>query len=358
MDAIKMNSPRIASIDRIFSDRANACASDVPKKSLPRSYDHYKPTWIAGVSFNMKHQLLTHPSAVDHQAYSVETALGADRFVNTWVPFRIRPWASLTILHGLGDHGGRFNSIAVSLASAGIGVMAIDLPGHGRSPGRRGVIASYEALIDEVGNAVNLALRTWEETPAFVFGHSMGGNLVLNWSIRRPFEAHSIEGVIAVAPMLRLAKMPKPHFLKIGRWLEKHWPNLRVTAPVDVRQLCSDPIGQDAYRRDPYVHRKMSLRLGNALIESGQWALEHADQIGKPCLLMHGSDDTLTCPIATEEMAKQMGPNGAIKLWPNTRHDLHFELQRESVFTYLISWMKEQSGIKHSTRRSMSRHAA
>jgi len=264
----------------------------------------------------------------------------------------------LTILHGLGDHGGRFNSIAVSLASTGIGVLAIDLLGHGRSPGRRGIIASYDAMIDEVGNAANLASRIWEDTPSFVFGHSMGGNLVLNWAIRRRFEAHSIEGLIAVAPMLKLAKMPRPHYLKVGRWLEKRWPNLRVSAPVDVRQLCSDPIGQDAYRRDPYVHRKMSLRLGNALLESGEWALEHADQLNQPCLLMHGSDDTLTCPIATEEMARRMGRNASMKLWPNARHDLHFEIQRESVFTYLISWMKEQSGVKQSERRGPSRQAA
>lgn len=306
----------------------------------------------------MKHHLLTHPCAVDHQAYMSETTPGVVRFVNTWVPFRTRPWASLTILHGLGDHGGRFDSIAVSLASSGIGVLAVDLLGHGRSPGRRGVIESYETLIDEVGNSTNLASRLWEETPAFVFGHSMGGNLVLNWALRRRFEAHSIAGVIAVAPMLRLARMPRPQILNVGRWLEKRWPNLRVTAPVDVRQLCSDPMGQDAYRRDTYVHRKMSLRLGNALIESGQWALKHADQLEKACLLMHGSEDTLTCPKATQEMADRMGSNVSFKLWPNARHDLHFELQRETVFAYLISWMQEQSSVKSTQRQIKTRQAA
>jgi alpha-beta hydrolase superfamily lysophospholipase len=306
----------------------------------------------------MKHSKLTHPFAVDHQAMMAETNPGADRFVNLWSPSRAQPWASLTILHGLGDHGGRFNNVAISLASAGIGVVAIDLPGHGRSPGRRGMIESYDQLIDEVGDAATFSSRLWEATPSFVLGHSMGGNLVLNWAIRRRFESHSIAGIIAVAPMLKLAQTPKPHYLKVGRWLEKNFPNLRLTAPVDVRQLCSDPIGQDAYRRDPYVHRKMSMRLGMALIDSGQWVLEHAEQLEKPCLMMHGCDDTLTCPKATEAMADRIGSNASLKLWTNARHDLHFELQRESVFNYLIHWMRRQTSTKQFTPRNTIRHAA
>jgi acylglycerol lipase len=306
----------------------------------------------------MKHSSLNHPYAVDHQATMAETAPGAERFVHMWSPSRTQPWASLTILHGLGDYGGRFNNVAFSLASAGIGVMAIDLPGHGRSPGRRGVIESYDRWIDEVGNAVNFSSRMWANAPSFVFGQSMGGNLVLNWAIRRRFESHSIAGVIALAPMLKLAKTCSPLFLKGARWLEKHFPNLRLTAPVDVRQLCSDPIGQDAYRRDPYVHRKMSMRLGLALIDSGQWALEHAEQLEKPCLLMHGCDDTITCPKATGTMAERVGPTASLKLWPNARHDLHFEIQRESVFSYLIQWMRKQTNINQLPLRKPSRLAA
>jgi len=306
----------------------------------------------------MKHQVLAHPSAVDHQAYMTETMPGIERFVNCWVPCQTKPWASLTILHGLGDHGGRFDSVAVSLASSGIGVLAVDLIGHGRSPGKRGIIPSYDFMMDEVGNAANLASRMWDATPSFVFGHSMGGNLVLNWAIRRRFEVHSLSGVIAVAPMLRLVKAPRPQFLKVGRWLEQKWPDLRVTAPVDVRQLCSDPSGQDAYRRDPFVHRKVSLRLGNALIESGEWAIEHAGKLAKPCLLMHGADDTLTCHRATKEMAHRAGEQTSLKLWQNCRHDLHFEIQRESVVTYLLSWLKQHTNGRASTRRESVRQAA
>lgn len=339
-------------------DRSHACRSVNPKNSLPTRYNRHKIILVSITRKSMKHQVLAHPSAIDHQAYSTEIMPGVQRFVNTWLPLRISPWASLTIFHGFGDHGGRFDSIAVSLASSGVGVLAVDLIGHGRSPGRRGVIPSYNSMMDEVGNATNLASRMWEETPAFVLGHSMGGNLVLNWAIRRRFEAKSLLGLIAVAPMLRLAKKPSLQFLKVGRWLEQRWPNFRLSAPVDVRQLCSDPSGQDAYRRDPLIHRKLTLRLGNALIENGEWAMENAAQLTKPCLLMHGADDTLTCPKATEEFADRVGESATLKLWPNCRHDLHFELQRESVVTFLLSWLRQKSGVSKTCESRMTHQIA
>lgn len=291
----------------------------------------------------MKQRILAHTYPVEHRTFVNEMMPGVERFVNRWQPLTAAPQAVLTIVHGLGDHGGRFAQFANSLASAGLGVIAVDLLGHGHSPGRRGVIPSYDKLIDEVGNATYFAARTWPGIPSFVAGQSMGGNLVLNWSMRRPFEAKNLSGIIATAPMLRMAKDPNPQFIKVGRWLERKLPNFRLTAPVDVRQLCSDPLGQDAYARDKLVHRKMSLRLGVGLIDSGEWVLAHPELITKPTLLMHGCDDTITCPLATEELAGKAAEYTTLRLWPHCRHDLHYELQRESVAAYLFDWIRHQS---------------
>jgi len=267
---------------------------------------------------------------------------GIQRFVHQWLPEEVPPCGRLTIVHGLGDHGERFASIANSIASSGFAVVAVDLVGHGRSPGRRGTIDCYDSLLDEVGNAVYHASNVAPDVPSFVLGQSMGGNLVLNWTLRRPFEAKSILGLIAIAPMLRMATVPSESFLRVGRWLAQRFPNFRISTAVNVEQLCSDRHGQDAYRRDLLVHRKMSLRLGHALIDSGEWALQNADLLNKPTLLMHGCEDTLTSPAATEQMAFGSSNYSTLKLWPECRHDLHFELQRESVITYLLEWMRKQ----------------
>jgi alpha-beta hydrolase superfamily lysophospholipase len=290
----------------------------------------------------MKPRILSHSFPVEQRAFMTELMPGTERFINRWQPLRQAPSAIVTIIHGLGDHGGRFAQMANSLASAGVAVLAVDLIGHGLSPGRRGVISSFDSLLDEVGNATYLGSRYWPTVPSFVVGQSMGGNLVLNWSMRRPFEAKKVNGIVAMAPMLRMARSPSPNFLKVGKWLEKRFPNIRLGTPVDVRQLCSDPLGQDAYLRDRLVHRKMSLRLGLSLIESGQWILDNAELLQKPTLLMHGCDDTLTCPLATEELASKACNSTTLRLWNHCRHDLHFELQRESVVAFLFDWMRRQ----------------
>lgn len=290
----------------------------------------------------MKQRTLACPFPVEYRTTMAEVMPGIERYVHVWKPSRIAPSAIVTIVHGLGDHGGRFTPVANSLAATGLGVVAIDLVGHGYSPGRRGVVASYESMLDEVGNALYFSSRLWPTIPSFALGQSMGGNLILNWAMRRPFESKSLSGLIAMSPMLRMAKQPTPQFMRIGRWLAKHLPNLRMSAPVDARQLCSDPIGQDAYTQDRLVHTKLSMRLGISLIESGQWILDNADRIEKPTLLMHGSDDTLTCPLATEELASKC-PEASLRLWPNCRHDLHYELQRESVSLYLLDWIHKTS---------------
>lgn len=264
------------------------------------------------------------------------------RYVRQWWPSDHAAWGALTIIHGFGDHGGRFEGMATSLASLGLAVTAVDLVGHGLSPGRRGVIDSYDQLLDEVERSVALSQRTWPKAPQFLFGQSMGGNLVLNWMLRRPESARCLLGAIAGAPLLRSKSMPKEKFMRAGRWLADRLPNFRVPTPARVEWLCAEPRAQDAYRRDPLVHRTMSLRLATSLVDSGMWAMERAAELTVPSLLIHGSEDRLTCPMATQEFARRAGPNAEFLLYQGCRHELHEEPPRQYIFETLASWAKNR----------------
>jgi alpha-beta hydrolase superfamily lysophospholipase len=232
--------------------------------------------------------------------------------------------------------------MANSLASMGLSVVACDLIVHGRSPGQRGVIVSYDSLLDEVERILTHATECWPRVPHFLFGQSMGGNLVLNWGIRRDIRSFPLLGLVAGSPMLRSPNTPKEAFMNAGRWLAERLPNLRIPTPVQVSKLSQDRRAQDAYLRDPWVHRSMSLRLAASLIDSGLWAIEHASQLRIPTLLMHGSDDTLTCPNGTREFAERAGQVVTHLSWHGCRHDLHDEPQRERVFATLTHWLKTQ----------------
>jgi len=262
------------------------------------------------------------------------------RHVHRWWPKEQEAWGAMTVIHGFGDHGGRFAGMATSLASLGLAVTAVDLIGHGRSPGRRGVIDSYDQLLDEVDRALELSKRKWPKVPHFVFGQSMGGNLVINWMLRRPEATEGVFGAIAAAPLLKAKSMPREKYMRAGRWLADRLPNFRVPTPAKVEWLCRDPRAQDAYRRDRLVHRTMSLRLATSLVDSGLWAMQRAADLGVPSLLIHGSEDRLTCPIATQEFANRAGGHVEFLLFQGCRHELHEEPPREYIFESIASWAK------------------
>lgn len=267
---------------------------------------------------------------------------GAKRFHHSWLPESSSPWAILTVIHGFGDHSGRYAGMGTSLASLGIGVRAIDMIGHGRSPGRQGCIDSYDQLLDEVENSVAQSTQMFPRMPHFLFGQSMGGNLVLNLALRRPESLSGVSGIVAGSPMLKATKMPKENFMNAGRWLATKIPNWRIKTPVVVSKLSSDRRAQDAYLMDRWVHRNMSLRLAANLIDSGLWALQHAWMLKHPTLLMHGSDDALTCPAASQCFADATEEVVTFKSWAGCRHDLHDDVQRERVFAFMVHWMKRR----------------
>ena len=283
---------------------------------------------------------------------------GNERFRHGWKPDDEAPWACLTIVHGFGDHGGRYAGMGTTLASLGVAVQAIDLVGHGQSPGRRGCIASYEQLLDEVEESLTYSILSFPRIPHFLFGQSMGGNLVLNLALRRSESIRRARGIVCGSPLLRAFSMPKERFMDAGRWLATKIPNWRIKAPVNVATLSNDRRAQDAYLRDRFVHRNMSLRLATNLIDSGLWALENASMLKTPALLMHGLEDTLTCPKASKEFADASNGMASFRGWSGCRHDLHDELQRERVFDYLILWMKQKCIASFKMRRSVSGIAA
>ncbi len=116
-------------------------------------------------------------------------------FARLWTHAQSPPRGLVICIHGLGEHGGRYAPVAERLTAAGWTTFAVDLPGHGHSPGRRGHIASYDALLHEFALIRQQAEQRWPGLPQFMLGHSMGGNLVVNYAIRRHrFEAQ-LDGI-------------------------------------------------------------------------------------------------------------------------------------------------------------------
>ena len=243
------------------------------------------------------------------------------------------------LVHGLGEHSGRYEHLAAFLNQAGYALLAFDLRGHGKSGGQRGYAPSYEALLDDIARLLDEAANRYPDLPRFLYGHSLGGNLVINYALRR---RPQLAGVIATGPFFRAAFEPPAWKLTLARIMYNLWPTLSLSNELDRQALSRDPEVVQAYDEDPLVHDRLTPRLTMDMFQAGLWALEHASELSLPLLLMHGSADRLCSVQASREFAARAGDRCTLKIWDGFYHEIHNEPEQEQVFEYLLEWLNSR----------------
>jgi alpha-beta hydrolase superfamily lysophospholipase len=244
------------------------------------------------------------------------------------------------LVHGLGDHSSRYPHVAEALGNAGYVTLAFDLRGHGKSEGARGDAAAYDQQMDDIKRLLAEASERYPALPRFLYGHSMGGNLVLNYALRR---RPSIQGVIATCPWLRAAFDPPAWRVRAGRVLHRVRPALLQPSGIDVAAISRDPAVVQAYRDNPLIHDKISLRMYFACVDAGQWALDHAAEFPLPLLLMHGGADRLTSAAASREFAAKIKQGCTYKEWDEQFHEIHNEPEQQQLFVYIVDWLGQHT---------------
>jgi alpha-beta hydrolase superfamily lysophospholipase len=240
------------------------------------------------------------------------------------------------LVHGLGEHSSRYAHVAAALGEAGYVTLAFDQRGHGKSQGARGDAATYDEQMDDIKRLLAEAGERYPALPRFLYGHSMGGNLVLNYALRR---RPSIYGVIATGPWLRAAFDPPAWRVRAGRVLYKVRPALSQPSGIDVTAVSRDPAVVQAYRDNPLIHDKISLRMYFSGYDAGLWALERAAEFSLPLLLMHGGADRLTSAAASREFAAKIQDGCTYKEWDGLFHEIHNEPEQQQVFAAMIDWL-------------------
>lgn len=272
---------------------------------------------------------------MQHQTFSWQTNNGLKIFAQSWLPSRLR--AVISLVHGLGEHSGRYAKLVDAFNGADLGVMTFDHRGHGQSEGKRGHIPGYEAFMVDIARCLDEVRQRLPDSPQILYGHSMGGNLVLNYVLRR--QPH-LAGVIVTAPWLRLTSPLPTIQLRGVHLMDRLWPSLCVHNRLDPETLSRDALIVEAYKKDPLVHFRISMRLLSSIDRSGMWALTHAPKFSLPLLLIHGSADRLTSAEASREFAQQ-APDCTFELWPNLYHEPHNEPEQQQVFEFVIGWIED-----------------
>lgn len=261
---------------------------------------------------------------------------GNRKFVHQWGD-KDASSATVCIIHGLGEHGGRYHRLAKDLSAQGLWVLAFDQQGHGRSEERRGCIESYDSMLDDVSDFMDWC-RAESDRPLVLFGHSMGGNIVLNYALRRE---NLPDGVISSSPMIRAASPPGWLLETVARFGLRYFPNFRLQSRVVAERLMNDPKEQSLLIRDELFHSKLSLRLAAALLDTGEWTIENAQRLSIDLLLTHGTEDLKTCHKASIEFAEKSNEYCQLAILPERMHDPFRDTEREAVIERFVGFIRE-----------------
>jgi len=270
--------------------------------------------------------------------FKFKTFDGLQLFGQSWQP-EGQSRAVVCLIHGLGEHSGRYTHLADSLTQAGYILISFDLRGHGKSEGPRGHTPTYEALMNDISSLLEVANKQFPQLSFFLYGHSLGGNLVLNYILRRHPQ---FKGVIVTAPWLRLAFEPPAFKIILGKITNQLFPAFSQKNGLDTKVLSHDVEVVHAYENDPLIHDHISARMFIGIYQSAQWALEHASEFSLPLLLMHGGDDKIISVEASREFADKINGNCIFKIWDGFYHEIHNEPEKEKVFKFMVDWLDKQ----------------
>ena len=259
------------------------------------------------------------------------------------------PAGVILLVHGIGEHVDRYHYWADLFRKENFAFAALNLPGHGKSEGGRGAIKKYSNVYELIDILINTARKTLPGIPVYLYGHSMGGGIVLDYTLR--FNP-KLRAVIVTSPWLRLSFEPPKFKMVLAKVLKAVLPGLVQKSGLGIGYLSHDKSVVDAYNNDPMVHDKISVAYFAGASSSATYALTHAPGLKIPVLLLHGNDDMICSPEGSREFASKTRL-AELKIWDGGYHELHNEIFKEDVFRYILNWMKKQgqNGSQNNHKR-------
>jgi len=246
--------------------------------------------------------------------------------------------AVVILVHGIGEHIARYSHWIKRFNDKGFAFVGLDLPGHGKSDGKRGHIRNYSVTDEMLDTLIREYGKTFPGLPMFLYGHSLGGGIVLDYLIRRD---PPVKGAVVTSPYLRLAFEPPKFKLVLASVMESILPSLVQPSGLVIEHISHDPGVVADYKSDPLIHGKISVSLFNSATSAATHSLTHAENIRIPILLLHGSDDKLTSPDSSREFASK-SPQVTLKIWEGGYHELHNEPFKDEVFSVIAEWLESK----------------
>ncbi|MBA2254600.1 MAG: alpha/beta hydrolase [Chloroflexi bacterium] len=264
---------------------------------------------------------------------------GTARFHRSWLPAG-PPRAAVAIIHGFGEHSERYTALTEALPLRGFAVHGFDLLGHGRSPGPRGHIDRWSDYRDGVSAFVDLVSGQWPKVPVFLFAHSMGGLIALEWLVCEAAADRSrVAGAVLSAPALIPLDVGRRWQLWMSRLLSRGWPRFSVDVPLGA--VSSDPAVQAANREDPLSHRRASARWAQESLAAIARARAGAASVTLPLLIVHGEADPIVDIAGSRWLLDAVSSaDRQLRTYPGAFHEVHNDQARELLVADVLAWLE------------------
>ncbi len=259
-------------------------------------------------------------------------------YYQSWHPDEGKSRVILPVVHGAGEHSGRYTNVVNWFVPLGYAVYAFDLRGHGRSAGPRGHINRWDEFREDVRLFLEfIHQQEADNSPVFLLGHSMGGLIVLEYALHNP---QGLNGVVASGPVLARVGL-SPILLVLAKILSGVLPRLTLNTGLDATALSRDRAVVEAYVNDPLVHSLGTPRLGTELTRAFEWVQAHAAQMQVPCLIVHGSEDRLVPPEGSRIFYEHMTlADKELREYAGYYHEVFNDVGKEQVLADVEAWIE------------------
>jgi alpha-beta hydrolase superfamily lysophospholipase len=273
--------------------------------------------------------------AIQHETGTFEGASKVPIFYQRWLPATGARRGSIVLVHGLGEHGGRYTNLVRCLLPEGYAVYCLDHQGFGRSGGQRGHINRFTDYLPDIYRLVQMARAEQPGRPVAIFGHSMGGLISLVYALVLPT---SVDYLVISAPAL-LAN-PKRSLVLLMRMMNLINPRFSIQRPGGAEGISRDPEEVRRFSQDPLYVGVSSARWAVEILATQVEVTRRAATLYLPILMLQGMADVIVVPQATVDFFQRVSsPDKTLHTYPGYYHELHNDLEKEKPLNDLVYWL-------------------